>query len=290
MKLKYFLLAIGAALFVSMGAAWSVGSNPDKAAWEIAPKITNYKPSPKDTNFYYPLPEVVEVTSPFGWRIHPIYGDRRLHSGEDLGAPEGMPVLSAHSGYVRYADWGDGYGNMVIVEYADGRYQTLYGHLSEILVKDGEAVRPRQVIGKVGATGGVTGPHLHFELQRKTDGDYQAIDPAAQIKAVEPFVAVKPVDVPQADGQKSGQKNAPQTVASNTAPPPASAPVKADDAPVAKDESSPAIANPPIAEVATNSGSPTADNANQEKLYEAPGLQQKSDNITLNFNPDGFSR
>lgn len=191
MKLKSLLIGSLAVLLVGVGVTWRVGSLGGKWAWSIA-SISTYVPDPKDINFYYPLPEVVEMTSPFGYRTHPIHGDRRLHAGMDLGAPEGMPVLSAHSGYVRYADWGDGYGKMVIVEYADGKYQTLYAHLSEILVSDGEAVRPRQVIGKVGSTGGVTGPHLHFELLRKQDGDFVAIDPAPQVKAVEAFVAIRP--------------------------------------------------------------------------------------------------
>ncbi|UBF24458.1 M23 family metallopeptidase [Kovacikia minuta CCNUW1] len=153
MKLKPLLVGIGLTLMLGVGAAWGVGSNSEKWAWELAPKRPGYKPDPKDTAFYYPLPQVVEFTSPYGWRTHPIYGDRRLHSGVDLGAPEGMPVLSAHSGYVTYADWGSGYGNMIIVEYADGQYQTLYAHLSKILVRKGEAVRPRQVIGRVAQYG-----------------------------------------------------------------------------------------------------------------------------------------
>lgn len=194
MKLKLFLLAIGLVLILGVGAAWSVGSRPDRWAWELAPKLFGYVPDPADITFYYPLPEVVEFTSPFGYRTHPLYGDRRLHSGVDLGAPEGMPVLAAHSGYVRYADWGSGYGKMVIVEYADGKYQTLYAHLSEILVQAGEAVRPRQVIGKVGSTGGVTGPHLHFELLQKAGDEFTPIDPTAQVKAVEAYVAVQPPD------------------------------------------------------------------------------------------------
>lgn len=194
MRLKPLIVGTLAVLLLGAGAAWSVGSQSGQWPWDLAPKISGYVPDPKDVNFYYPLPEVVEMTSPFGYRVHPIYGDSRLHSGMDLGAPEGMPVLSAHSGYVRYADWGDGYGKMVIVEYADGKYQTLYAHLSEILVSDGEAVRPRQVIGKVGSTGGVTGPHLHFELLRKEGGDFVAIDPSSQVKAVEAFVAVRPPD------------------------------------------------------------------------------------------------
>jgi murein DD-endopeptidase MepM/ murein hydrolase activator NlpD len=220
MKLKYLFLGIGAMVIILIGSHWSVSSQPQNWMGQLAPKIAHYKPDPNDINFYYPLPEVVEVTSPFGWRTHPIYGDRRLHSGEDLGAPEGMPVLSAHSGYVRYADWGDGYGNMIILEYADGKYQTLYAHLSEILVQDGEAVQARQAIGKVGATGGVTGAHLHFELLKKTSGDFEPIDPAAQIKAVEAYVAVKPNDsAPKSSDIPQTQVALPSSLLENAEPP-----------------------------------------------------------------------
>jgi murein DD-endopeptidase MepM/ murein hydrolase activator NlpD len=243
MKFKYLLLGIGALLMILIGSYWNVSSQPQNWMWQLAPKIANYKPDPNDTQFYYPLPEVVEVTSPFGWRTHPIYGDRRLHAGEDLGAPEGMPVLSAHSGYVRYADWGDGYGNMIIVEYADGKYQTLYAHLSEILVQNGEAVRARQVIGKVGATGGVTGAHLHFELLKKASDTFEAIDPAAQIKAVEAYVAVKP--------------NEPGQNSNDTAPTQAVLPA-----------SPPESTEPPIAP-STVPPEPTP----TTPVYEAPGLQ-----------------
>ena len=247
MKFKYLLLGIGAMLMILIGSHWSVSSNPQNWMWQLAPKIANYKPDPNDTNFYYPLPEVMEVTSPFGWRTHPIYGDRRLHSGEDLGAPEGMPVLSAHSGYVRYADWSDGYGNMIIVEYADGKYQTLYAHLSEILVQNGEAVRARQVIGKVGATGGVTGAHLHFELLKKASGDFEPIDPAAQIKAVEAYVAVKPNDPEQ-------HSDISQTQAVLPLPP----------------ES----AEPPISSSNAPAPTPTTTASSETtSVYEAPGLQ-----------------
>jgi murein DD-endopeptidase MepM/ murein hydrolase activator NlpD len=203
MKGRSLLVGICMILLAGAGAAWSVGGSPDQWIWSLAPRRSGYVPDPKDTNFYYPLPQVHEFTSPYGWRTHPLYGDQRLHAGVDLGAPEGMPVLSAHSGYVRYADWGDGYGNMVIVEYADGKYQTLYAHLSEILVQDGEAVRPRQVIGKVGSTGGVTGPHLHFELLKKIGDEFAPVNPMEQIQAVEAYVGVRPADDPAAIAQSS---------------------------------------------------------------------------------------
>ncbi len=261
MKFKYLLLGIGAMLLILIGSHWSVSSHPQNWMWQLAPKIANYKPDPNDTNFYYPLPEVVEVTSPFGWRTHPIYGDRRLHSGEDLGAPEGMPVLSAHSGYVRYADWGDGYGNMIIVEYADGKYQTLYAHLSEILVQDGEAVRARQVIGKVGSTGGVTGAHLHFELLHKSGSDFEPISPSAQIKAVEAYVAAKPDD----SRQKLNDTAQPQAVLPS--------PEESGEPPIASSDDF------------TDTTQTTA--ASNAPVYEAPGLQANpaAANIPEDSNP-----
>ncbi|MBM0743893.1 M23 family metallopeptidase [Phormidium sp. CLA17] len=249
MKFKYLFLSIGALLMILIGSHWSVSSKPQNWMWQLAPKIANYKPDPNDTKFYYPLPEVVEVTSPFGWRTHPIYGDRRLHSGEDLGAPEGLPVLSAHSGYVRYADWGDGYGNMIIVEYADGKYQTLYAHLSEISVQEGEAVQARQVIGKVGATGGVTGAHLHFELLKKVGDSFEPIDPTAQIKAVEAYVAVKP-DEP---GQNSSDIAQTQSVLPSSPQPTEEPPIALSDMPT---------------DIQT-----TASSNESASIYEAPGLQ-----------------
>lgn len=261
MKFKYLLLGIGAMLIILIGSHWSVSSKPQNWMWQLAPKIADYKPDPNDTHFYYPLPEVVEVTSPFGWRTHPIYGDRRLHAGEDLGAPEGMPVLSAHSGYVRYADWGDGYGNMIIVEYADGKYQTLYAHLSEIFVREGEAVRARQVIGKVGSTGGVTGAHLHFELLHKSGNDFEPVSPSAQIKAVEAYVAAKPSE----PGESSNA--APQLQAD--------VPQNDTEPPIASSESS------------TDLTQTTADPSETTPVYEAPGLQSNpaASNIAEDSNP-----
>lgn len=250
------------AVLVMGGAAWSVGNTLKPSPWDLAPKLANFKPNPQDTAFYYPLPEVVEVTSPFGWRVHPIYGDRRLHSGEDLGAPTGMPVLAAHSGYVRYADWSDGYGKMITLEYADGQYQTLYAHLSEILVQEGEAVRARQVIGKVGSTGGVTGPHLHLEILKKHGSDFQAIDPAAQIKAAAPYVAVKP---PEPGAMTSFSGNPP-----------------------------PSTANPNPSERSLGSARSTTgttpaltENPVSAPGYQAPGLQPRN-NVSLNFDPSTF--
>lgn len=148
---------------------------------------------PSDKRFYYPLPEVVPFSSSFGWRVHPVTGARRFHSGVDLAAPAGLSVQAAHSGTVVFAGWRGGYGNAVIVRYPDEQYETLYGHLSAILVRSGQIVSAKQTIGSVGSTGLSTGPHLHFELRRFTGGSWVAVNAGSQLQAVEAYVNATPV-------------------------------------------------------------------------------------------------
>jgi murein DD-endopeptidase MepM/ murein hydrolase activator NlpD len=133
-------------------------------------------------SFIFPLASPAPITSRFGWRVHPIRGDRRFHSGTDIGAPMGTPVLAAASGKVALADQLGGYGLAVILSHQDDTRETLYGHLSALMVKPGQWVEKGDVIGRVGSTGLSTGPHLHFELRQKTAGGWQAIDPGAQLK------------------------------------------------------------------------------------------------------------
>ncbi len=99
----------------------------------------------------FPLSIPAPITSLFGWRIHPITGDRRFHSGTDLGAPMGTPVLAAAKGQVEIADWVGGYGLTVIINHTSAQ-QTLYGHMSQLLVQPGQWVEPGTVIGLVGST------------------------------------------------------------------------------------------------------------------------------------------
>ncbi len=108
------------------------------------------------------------ITSPFGWRQHPIFGSRTFHSGIDIGAAFGSPVKAANSGSVVYVGWYGGYGKVVIVNH--GNYNgkptsTLYAHLSSYSVSNGASVSKGQIIGHVGSTGYSTGPHLHFEVR-----------------------------------------------------------------------------------------------------------------------------
>jgi len=104
------------------------------------------------------------ITSPFGWRTHPIFGTARYHSGIDIGADYGDTVVAADSGVVIFADWMGGYGKAVVIDHGGG-VSTLYGHNSELLVSEGQRVSKGQAISRVGATGYATGPHLHFEVR-----------------------------------------------------------------------------------------------------------------------------
>ncbi len=109
------------------------------------------------------------VTSPYGWRIHPIFKRKIYHSGVDLGMPMNSPVKAANSGKVIFVGWYGGYGKVVIIDH--GRINgvpttTLYAHLNSYRVGVGAKVAKGQVIANVGTTGYSTGPHLHFEVRQ----------------------------------------------------------------------------------------------------------------------------
>ncbi|MEH2180400.1 M23 family metallopeptidase [Nostoc sp.] len=134
------------------------------------------------TGMMYPLSIPAPITSLFGWRIHPITGTQRFHAGTDLGAPTGTPVLAAAAGQVETANWVGGYGLTVILNHKSAE-QTLYGHMSEILVQPGQWVQPGTVIGLVGSTGNSTGPHLHFEVRHLTTNGWVATDPGVELQS-----------------------------------------------------------------------------------------------------------
>ncbi|WP_109479567.1 M23 family metallopeptidase [Paraburkholderia sp. C35] len=114
------------------------------------------------------------VSSPFGMRIHPVYGERRFHTGVDLTAPAGTPIYAAAAGTVELAVNGHGYGKHVVLRHDDG-YSTYYAHMATFAadLKVGERVEQGQVIGYVGRTGTATGPHLHYEVRK----DDHPVDP-----------------------------------------------------------------------------------------------------------------
>jgi len=105
------------------------------------------------------------VTSRFGWRIHPIFGTREFHTGLDIATRWGSPVLAARTGIVRFAGWMAGYGRLIVVDHGSG-LQTMYSHLSAVLVGCGDQVTKGQMIGRIGSTGWSTGPHLFFEVRQ----------------------------------------------------------------------------------------------------------------------------
>ena len=104
------------------------------------------------------------ITSPYGYRVHPIFGTTIYHSGIDIGVDYGTPIHAADSGTVIYVGWISGYGNAVIIDHGNGM-QTLYGHNQSLNVSEGQSVSKGQVIAFAGSTGNSTGPHCHFEVQ-----------------------------------------------------------------------------------------------------------------------------
>jgi murein DD-endopeptidase MepM/ murein hydrolase activator NlpD len=129
----------------------------------------------------YPLMNPARITSRFGWRTHPLTGARRFHSGLDIGAPSGTPVVATAAGTIISAGWNGGYGKAIIIQH-NGVQQTLYGHLSEISVEAGQTIEQGTVIGLVGSTGNSTGPHLHFESRMSTSNGWIAVDPSDEIQ------------------------------------------------------------------------------------------------------------
>jgi hypothetical protein len=125
----------------------------------------------------FPLIGSAVQSSGFGWRLHPLLGTWLMHTGEDLAAPEGTPVVAALTGRVVSSGLAGGYGLAIEVEHDGPRRRTLYGHLSELYVREGQLVRQGEVIGRVGSTGLSTGPHLHFELRLPQQGGWVAVNP-----------------------------------------------------------------------------------------------------------------
>ena len=112
----------------------------------------------------WPTPGYTRITSPFGYRIHPITNKNSMHTGIDIAVPYGKSIYAADSGTVVYSGSYGGYGLVVIINHGNG-ISTLYAHNSKLLVKEGQGVAKGQSISLCGTTGLSTGPHLHFEVR-----------------------------------------------------------------------------------------------------------------------------
>ncbi|MGZ4120391.1 MAG: murein hydrolase activator EnvC family protein [Actinomycetota bacterium] len=112
---------------------------------------------------YLKWPVSGPITSPFGWRIHPIYGYRSFHTGIDIGVPTGTIVKAARHGRVIYTGYNGAFGLVVIIDHGNS-LATMYAHLSRVFVRVGENVGTLESIAASGSTGWSTGPHLHFQV------------------------------------------------------------------------------------------------------------------------------
>ena len=106
------------------------------------------------------------IASGFGYRIDPVYKTTKFHAGLDFSAPQGTPIYATANGTITTAgNTGNGYGNHVIINHGYG-YETLYGHMVRVKVRNGQQVKRGEVIGWVGSTGKSTGPHCHYEVHK----------------------------------------------------------------------------------------------------------------------------
>lgn len=111
----------------------------------------------------YPLPYRAPITSSYGWRTNPVSGKRSFHNGVDLGAGSGTAIYATRSGTVTTSAYSDVYGYYVTVNHGDG-YSSMYAHMTNYVVSNGQTVSKGQLLGYVGSTGWSTGPHLHFTI------------------------------------------------------------------------------------------------------------------------------
>lgn len=114
--------------------------------------------------FCLPAPQYTRISSPFGYRIHPISHVRKLHTGIDFSAPAMSPAVAGADGTVIYAGWYNGYGNTVVISHGNG-ISTLYAHNTSLCVTKGQSVKRGQQVAYIGSTGNSTGPHCHFEVR-----------------------------------------------------------------------------------------------------------------------------
>ena len=146
---------------LSTGIAYNEGN-----AW-MAAALQGVAPPPGQpgSEFQHPAPGATRVSSPFGMRVHPLTGERKMHGGTDFAAPEGSPARGMLGGRVLSVSYDDANGNIVRVDHGNGLIGS-YAHLQGADVREGQEITAGQNIGRVGSTGDSTGPHLHVTMRR----------------------------------------------------------------------------------------------------------------------------
>ena len=134
-----------------------------RSATRVHSNITVSSGPRNGQSYTWPVPGHYSISSPFGYRMHPILGYSKFHSGVDIPAPSGTPIVAAKSGTVIMSQLMSGYGNVVMVDHGDT--VTVYAHCSALNVGVGESVKAGDVVAFVGSTGLSTGAHLHFEVR-----------------------------------------------------------------------------------------------------------------------------
>jgi murein DD-endopeptidase MepM/ murein hydrolase activator NlpD len=138
---------------------------------------------------HYPLARSASEQDPWGWRFSSARGAWRMHTGVDLIAPEGTPVLAVQAGRVQRVDLISGYGLTVLIDHGGG-WSSLYAHLLETSVSSGESLRAGQPLGLVGQSGNASGPHLHLEVRQRQPQGLVAVDPTPLLPAPPPGGAI----------------------------------------------------------------------------------------------------
>jgi murein DD-endopeptidase MepM/ murein hydrolase activator NlpD len=140
----------------------------DKSFTELQGFIKNKEVLLASTPAIHPVSnkDINRIASGFGYRIDPVYKTVKMHAGLDFAAPQGTPIYATANGTITTAgNSGDGFGNHVVIDHGYG-YETLYGHMYKVKVRDGQRVKRGEIIGYVGSTGKSTGPHCHYEVHK----------------------------------------------------------------------------------------------------------------------------
>lgn len=163
-----------------------VSHAPPSIDLSVLKKVQMVVSKPADPLLYMSKPVAGKIISPFGWRVHPISKQEMMHEGIDIEATLGTNIRAAATGKVKSVAENAQYGKMIILEHSQD-IETVYGHLGEIMINQGDLISQGQVIGKVGKTGMVNASILYFELREKG----KAIDPETRLKE----------DVPRGEGK-----------------------------------------------------------------------------------------